>query len=159
MQRFATVVAGVWAGLLLGIGAIAAPTAFTVLARADAGRFVNRVFMTEAYVSLAVALLLFLVERRRTRDAAEAGIGSHVSAELVLLLGTLLCTVGGYFAIQPMLEAARAGQGRWSFGTLHAVSSALFVLKGVLVIVLAWRFAACGLSAGSVRPSATSTTS
>ena len=152
MQRFATVVAGIWAGLLAGIGAIAAPIAFAALARADAGRFVNRVFMTEAYVSLAVAMLLFLIERRRTRDAAEEGFGSHVSANLLLLLGTLFCTVGGYFAIQPMLEAARAGQGRWSFGTLHAVSSTLFVMKGVLVIVLAWRFAA-------IRPSATSTTS
>ncbi len=156
MQRFATLVAGVWAGLLVGIGAIAAPIAFAALARVDAGRFVNRVFMTEAYVSLAVALLLFMIERRWTRDAAEAGVGSHVSANLVLLLGTLFCTVGGYFAIQPMLEAARVGQGRWSFGTLHAVSSTLFVLKGVLVIVLAWRFAE---SRPSVRPSATSTTS
>ena len=156
MQRFATLVAGVWAGLLVGIGAIVAPVAFAVLARADAGRFVNRVFMTEAYVSLAVALLLFLIERRRTRDAAEAGVGSHVGANLVLLLGTLFCTVGGYFAIQPMLEAARAGQGGWSFGTLHAVSSTLFMLKGVLVIVLSWRFAAIR---PSFRPSATSTTS
>lgn len=156
MQRFAALVTGLWAGLLVGIGAIAAPIAFAALARADAGRFVNRVFMTEAYVSLAIAMLLFLVERRRTRDAAEAGVGSHVSANLMLLLGTLFCTVGGYFAIQPMLEAARAGEGRWSFGTLHAVSSMLFVLKGVLVIVLAWRFAALG---PSIRPSATSTTS
>jgi len=156
MQRFAALVTGLWAGVLVGIGAIAAPIAFAALARADAGRFVNRVFMTEAYVSLAIAMLLFLVERRRTRDAAEAGVGSHVSANLMLLLGTLFCTVGGYFAIQPMLEAARAGEGRWSFGTLHAVSSMLFVLKGVLVIVLAWRFAALG---PSIRPSATSTTS
>lgn len=156
MQRFAALVTGLWAGVLVGIGAIAAPIAFAALARADAGRFVNRVFMTEAYVSLAIAMLLFLVERRRTRDAAEAAVGSHVSANLMLLLGTLFCTVGGYFAIQPMLEAARAGEGRWSFGTLHAVSSMLFVLKGVLVIVLAWRFAALG---PSIRPSATSTTS
>ena len=161
MQRFATVLAGLWAGLLAGIGAIAAPSAFATLARTDAGRLVNRVFMTEAYVSLAIAMLLFLIERRCTRDAAEAGEGSHVSANLVLLLGTLFCTVGGYFAIQPMLEAARAGQGRWSFGTLHAVSSTLFVLKGVLVMVLAWRFSAIrpSMRPSETRPSATSTTS
>jgi len=143
------VLAGAWAGVLVCIGAIAAPIAFETLARVDAGRFVNRVFMTEAYVSLAIAMLLFAIERRRTRDAAEAGVGSHVSADLLLLLGTVFCTVGGYFAIQPMLEAARAGQGRWSFGALHAASSALFVLKGLLVVALAWRFA-------TVRTSATS---
>ena len=149
LQRFATVVAGVWAGALACIGAIAAPAAFATLARLDAGRFVGRVFMVEAYLSLAVAVLLFLIERRRSRDAAEAGAGSLFSADLVLLLGTLFCTVAGYFAIQPMLEAARAGQGPWSFGALHAASSALFVLKGLLVVALAWRFA-------TVRTSATS---
>jgi hypothetical protein len=45
----------------------------------------------------------------------------------------------GHFALQPMMEAARAGQGRWSFGALHGLSSALFLLKGLLVATLAWR--------------------
>ncbi|HKW83724.1 MAG TPA: DUF4149 domain-containing protein [Burkholderiaceae bacterium] len=150
LQRVATVIAGSWAGLLVCIGAIAAPAAFATLARADAGRVVARVFMVEAYVSLALAVLLFLVERSRTRSAAEAGTGSLFSANLVLLLGTLFCTVAGYFAIEPMMAAARAGQGPWPFGALHAASSGLFALKGVLVLVLAWRLTA------SVRPSATS---
>jgi hypothetical protein len=154
MQRVATIVAGVWAGGLACIGAIAAPAAFATLARADAGRLVTRVFMVEAYTSLVLALLLFLIERRRTRDAAEAGVGSLLSTNLVLLLGTLFCTVAGYFAIEPMMVAARAGQGPWSLGALHAVSVGLFVLKGLLVLALAWRLTAAG-----VRPSATSTTS
>jgi len=58
---------------------------------------------------------------------------------LVLLLGTLFCTIAGYFAVQPMVAAARAGQGTLSFGTLHAVSASLFALKGLLVLALAWR--------------------
>lgn len=144
------VVAGAWAGVLACIGAIAAPAAFAMLARADAGKFVGRVFMVEAYLSLVLAVLLFLTERRRTRNAAEAGVGSLLSANLVLLLGTLFCTVAGYFAIEPMMEAARLGQGRWTVGALHAVSVSLFMLKAVLVLVLAWRLTA------SVRPSATS---
>ena len=61
------------------------------------------------------------------------------SANLMLLLGTLFCTVAGYFAVQPMLEAARAGQGAVSFGMLHAASAGFFVLKGLLVLALAWR--------------------
>ena len=150
-------VAAAWGGVLVCIGAIAAPAAFATLARADAGRLVARVFMVEAYLSLAVAVLLFLIERRRTRDAAEAGQGSLLSANLVLLLGTLFCTVAGYFAIEPMMEAARAGQGPWSFGALHATSSGLFALKGLLVIVLAWRLTAAARPA--ITPSATSTTS
>ena len=137
--RLAVLLAGLWAGVLLCIGALAAPAAFSVLARPDAGRFVNRLFEHEAYVSIAVAIVLFAIERQRSRDAAAAGTGSVFSANLILLLGTLFCTVAGYFAVQPMLEAARAGQGALSFGALHAISAGFFVLKGLLVLVLAWR--------------------
>jgi hypothetical protein len=137
--RFSALIAGLWAGLLLCIGGLAAPAAFAALAAPDAGRVVNRIFTQEAYLSLAVAVVLFAIERQRSRDAAAVGAGSVFSANLMLLLGTLFCTVAGYFAVQPMLEAARAGAGTVSFATLHAVSAGLFVLKGLLVLALAWR--------------------
>jgi len=138
-RRCAAVLAGLWAGVLLCIAAITAPSAFATLAAPDAGRFVSRVFMQEAYLSLGAAIVLFVIERQRARDAAEAGAGSVFSANLVILLGTLFCTVAGYFAVQPMMDAARAGTGKMSFGTLHAVSLGFFVLKGLLVLALAWR--------------------
>ena len=137
--RFAAVLAGLWAGILLCIGAIAAPSAFATLAPADAGHVVARMFMQEAYLSLGVAIVLFAIERQRTRQVAVVGAGSVFSANLVLLLGTLFCTVAGYFAVQPMMDAARAGQGSVSFMTLHAVSAGFFTLKGLLVLALAWR--------------------
>ena len=140
--RFAALIAGLWAGVLLCLGAIAAPAAFAALAAPDAGRVVNRMFAQEAYLSLAVAIVLFAVERQRSRDAAAAGAGSVFSVNLMLLLGTLFCTVAGYFAVQPMMEAARAGTGPVSFGALHAVSAGFFVLKGLLVLALAWRLIA-----------------
>lgn len=138
-QRLAGVLAGLWAGVLLCIGAVAAPSAFAVLMPPDAGRFVARVFLQDAYLSIAVAVVLFLIERQRSRDAAAAGTGSVFSANIALLFGTLFCTVAGYFAVQPMMEAARAGHGTVSFAVLHAVSGGLFVLKGLLVLALAWR--------------------
>ena len=134
--------AGLWAGILLCIGAIAAPSAFATLAPAEAGRVVARVFMHEAYLSLGIAVVLFVIERQRSRQAADLGAGSVFSANLVLLLGTLFCTVAGYFAVQPMLTAARAGQGPVSFMTLHAVSAGFFALKGLLALALAWRLTA-----------------
>jgi hypothetical protein len=137
--RFAALLAGLWAGLLLCIATIATPAPFATLAMADAGRVVGRIFAIEAYVSLALALVLFLLERAAARRRAAVGEGSAFSADLVLILGALFCTVLGYFALQPMMAAARAGQGRWSFGALHAVSFALFGLKGLLVLALAWR--------------------
>ena len=139
--RCAAVAAGLWAGVLLCIAAIATPAAFAVLASADAGRVVARIFMPEAYLSLGVAIVLFAIERQRSRQIAEAGAGSVFSTNLVLLLGTLFCTVAGYFALQPMMAAARAGQGSVSFMTLHAISLGFFALKGLLVLALAWRLA------------------
>ena len=137
--RFAAVLAGLWAGVLLCIAALAAPSAFATLASADAGRFVARVLTQEAYVSLVLALLLFVLERQRSGQAAASGAGSVLSTNIVLVMGTLFCTVAGHFALQPMMAAARAGQGMWSFAALHAVSGGLFALKGLLVLALAWR--------------------
>ena len=128
--------------MLLCIAAVAAPSAFATLVPADAGRFVARVLAQEAYASLAVALILFALERQRSRQAAASGAGSVLGPNTLLLMGTLFCTVAGHFAVQPMMAAARAGQGAWSFGALHAVSGGLFALKGLLVLALAWRLSA-----------------
>ena len=69
---------------------------------------------------------------------------------MLLVLGTLFCTVAGYFGVQPLMAAARAGQGTFSFGQLHGISFGLFGLKIVLVAALAWRATRCGDPA--VRP-------
>jgi Domain of unknown function (DUF4149) len=137
--RFASVLAGVWAGILVCVAAMAAPDAFALLARADAGRFVGRMFEQEAYLSLAAAAVLFVIERQAGRDAAARSEGSVFSANLMLILGTLFCTVAGHFALLPMMAAARAGTGTLSFGALHAISASFFALKGLLVLALAWR--------------------
>jgi hypothetical protein len=142
MERARALLAGLWAGVLLAVAGIATPAPFATLATADAGRVVARVLASEAYLSLAASVVLFLLERRRARDGAPA-----MTAEVMLVLGALLCTVAGYFALQPMMAAARAGQGPWSFGTLHAVSTAFFGVKALLVLVLAWRCTAAGNAA------------
>jgi hypothetical protein len=140
--RFAALIAGLWAGILLCIGALAAPAAFAVLTRPDAGRFVGRLFEQEAYLSLAVAVVLLVVERGRGNRPGAAGQSSVFTANLMLLLGTLFCTVAGHFAVLPLMDAARAGQGSLSFGMLHGISAGFFVLKGLLVLALAWRLTA-----------------
>ena len=141
VSRLHRLLPALWAGLLLAIALVAAPSAFAVLPAHDAGRVVARLFAIEAEASIALAVLLFLIERRRASDAAEAGRGSVVSTEMLLLLGTLVCTVAGYFAVLPLLEDARSGHGRWSFAALHGVSLGFYGLKTVLVLALAWRAA------------------
>jgi len=134
MDRLRVLLAALWAGVLLGVALIATPAAFATLPAAEAGRVAARVLSIEAYLSLALAMLLFLLERRRARDG-----GPALTPEVLLVLGALFCTVAGYFALQPMLEAARAGEGRWSFAALHTASLAFYGLKLVLVLLLAWR--------------------
>jgi Domain of unknown function (DUF4149) len=139
LARWAQWLVGLWAGALLCIALLAAPAAFAVLQRADAGRVVGRLFAQEAYLSLLLVVLLFAFERKRALADAQIGRGSVLSTNILLLMGVLFCTVAGYFAVQPMMAAARAGQGAWSFAALHGASAGFFGLKALLVCVLAWR--------------------
>jgi hypothetical protein len=139
LRQVRTLVAAVWMGLVLTLAAVAAPVLFAGLERVEAGRLAGNLFRIEAHVALGLAVVLFLLERRLAGLRAPAGQGSALSVNLMLVLGALFCTVLGYFALQPLMEAARAGQGRWSFGALHGVSSSLFALKGLLLLALVWR--------------------
>jgi Domain of unknown function (DUF4149) len=138
-SRLQQMLAAIWVGILLAVGGIAAPSLFAVLDRSLAGLAAGRIFAIEAYVSLVLAMALFFIERQRTRQAALQAGQSVMSAELMLVMGALFATVLGHFALSPMIVAAKAGQGSLSFGTLHAMSSSLFLFKGVLVLALAWR--------------------
>jgi hypothetical protein len=150
--RIRTLLAALWLGLIASLGAVVAPTLFALLARPEAGRIAGQLFRVEAHVALALAIALFLIERRLAALRAAQGAGPVLSVNLLLVLGALFCTVLGYFALQPMMEAARAGQGRLSFGALHGVSSALFFLKGLLLTVLVWRAAGAQDGAACAAP-------
>jgi hypothetical protein len=143
-ERLRRLLPALWAGVLLCIAAIAAPAAFAMLERPDAGRVVGRIFVQEAWLSLALAVLLLAMERARAKAVADAGQGSVLSTEMLLVLGTVFCTVAGYFALQPLMPAARAGQGPLSFGQLHLISTVFYGAKLLLVGALAWRAARPG---------------
>ena len=133
-----------WLGMLLCVATMATPAPFATLDRADAGRVVAHIFVREAWISLTFAVCLVAIERGRARRAAALRSGPVMSTDLLLLLGTVFCTVAGYFGIQTLLPAARAGQGPFSFGQLHAVSFVLFGLKMGLLAMLTWRAAVQG---------------
>lgn len=135
LSRLRAVLAALWAGFLLCVALVAAPSAFAVLDKPQAGLLVARLFELDAQVSLLVAMLLILAERRLARDSGSA----NLSAAFFLPAGALFCTVAGHYALQPMMAAAKAGQGSWSFMTLHAVSFVFFGLKTLAALSLAWR--------------------
>lgn len=137
--RLQALLAALWGGFLLCIAFVATPSAFAVLDRAQAGAYVARVFSIEAKVSVALALILMLVERRIARDAVEAGAASNVfSAKLLLPAVALFCTIAGYYGLQPLMADAKAGAGVASFAALHGASLAFFGIKGLAVLALAW---------------------
>jgi uncharacterized membrane protein YidH (DUF202 family) len=137
-QRCAGWLAGLWAGLMIAVGFVVAPTLFATLPRADAGRVAGRLFEIDAYVGLAAAVPLLALAMRGPRAARPAG-PSRFSVDLMLVLAALFCIVAGYFAVQPMIETARRGEGGPSFAVLHGVASAFFVVKVAAIAVLAWR--------------------
>jgi len=132
LWRVRRMLPALWAGLLLAIAAIAAPAAFSTLTSADAGRVFGYSLAREAWVSLLLAALLLVPDRVR---------GTPGRADALLLWGTVACTLLGYFAVQPLMVAARAGHGALSFGQLHLISTVLYGAKTVLVLGLAWRTA------------------
>ncbi len=138
-DRLRRLLPGLWLGLLVMLGAIVAPSLFAVLDRPLAGRVAGRLFALEAQASLLLSVVLALLERARAAQRTAGSAGSRVSVELMLVLAALFCTVLGHYALSPMLEAARAGQGSWSFAALHGLSAGFFGMKAVLVGALAWR--------------------
>ena len=140
LPRWARWLPGVWLGVLLCIALIVAPSMFALMPAAEAGGVMSRIFLQEAWLSLGLAAMLLLLQRqpqaRGLFAARRMGVGTAG-----LLWGTVLCTLLGYFALQWMMPQARAGQGPFSFGQLHALSTACYGIKTLLVLVLAWRAA------------------
>ncbi|MBC7941925.1 MAG: DUF4149 domain-containing protein [Chitinophagaceae bacterium] len=153
VDRWRVLLPALWAGWLLCVALLATPAPFSALTTVEAGRVVGRMFAQEAYTALLLGVLLLVLERVAARRACAAGVGSQFSSGMVLCLGTLFCTVAGYFVLQPMMTAARTGQGVASFGQLHAVSLLLFVVKTGLVLGLAWRATRPTAASLSPRPS------
>lgn len=135
--QLSVVTTGLWLGMVVTLALVAAPTLFAQLDRVTAGRLAGEMFRIEAHVALVAGGALLLLERWRLKRQS-----TSLSAELLLVAGALFCTVLGNFGLQPMMEAAKAGQAvRFSFAALHGASTAFFVLKGLLLLALLWRLA------------------
>lgn len=133
---------GIWFGLLAAIAFVATPAIFATLERASAGAVVRQIFAWEAPASLAFGAVLLMLERRAGLDRHHVSGTSQFTGGMMLALGGLFCTVVGYYVLQPMMEAARAGASSGaSFGQLHALSTVLFGAKGLCALALAWKAA------------------
>jgi len=131
MRLARELVLALWAGVLVSIGALVAPTLFAILAsRVVAGGLAAELFRRTTFLSLVLAILLVALGRGR------AAAGGWLRRLWPLAPAALLAA--SEFGIRPLLEAARAASGPAGrvFAAWHALSAAVFVAATALVIAL-----------------------
>ncbi len=129
-----------WVGSMWTIGYVVAPLLFATLTdRAQAGTLAGLFFKAEAWISLicGASLLAILWTQRENPTRV---------LQIKLVAGMILCTVIGYFGLQPYmaeLRAIAAQSGgimddamRTRFGMLHGVASAIYLIQSVLAMAL-----------------------
>lgn len=137
-------VATAWVGSLWAIGYIAAPTLFMTLAdRPLAGTIAGSLFRTEAWLSLACAAVLAVltVLTMRVQFIPFTISQTQHRKQLWLIAVMALCTLVGYFGLQPFMAAIRvtaaaaggmSADARMQFGMLHGLASGIYLGQSVL---------------------------
>lgn len=122
-------VVALWAGLLLTIGALAAPTLFRVLPeRALAGLVAGELFRLVTLLSVPAAAAAFLLHDRVRRAPLGHRAWTLVPAVLLLL---------NEYALRPVMDATRAaGAVTPAFLAWHAVSAALYAMATLVALAL-----------------------
>jgi len=134
-------IAALWAGSLWTVGYLVAPTLFATLSdRVLAGTVAASMFRSQAWLSIACAMLLLVLLR--------FGVPDRRRTLLALALAMLFCTLVVHFGLQPMMGALReaAGPGgvlesaaKSRFGMLHGISSVIYLVQSGLAGVLVWK--------------------
>lgn len=131
MRRVAIVLAGCWAGSLITVCAVVAPTLFAALDARTAATLAGRFFLIASWLSFAfasaTASFIRLHERRLPR------------AEAALIAVTAGAPLLNEWFLRPGMEAARVAGDTVRFGTYHGASAILFGIACVTALVLAWR--------------------
>jgi len=122
-----------WVGSIWTIGYLVAPTLFKTLAdTALAGTIAGQLFSVEAWFSVVCALMLIVISIYQRQHFPK------------LVLGMLVCTLIGFFALHPFMVNLRAAglanpDVKWQFGILHGVSSGIYLMQSVLGAMLVLR--------------------
>lgn len=146
VQRSQVLIATLWVGALWTTGFIVAPTLFATLAdRALAGTIAGSLFRIIAWLSVVCAVLLLVLQWLSSRKAGSAATTSR--ATVYLVLGMVLCTLLGYFGLQPYMAELRlvlhgttdvslVADAKRQFGFLHAASTGIYIVQSLLGLAL-----------------------
>jgi hypothetical protein len=141
-SRSRILVATLWVGSLWTIGYLVAPMLFSILPdKILAGSIAGQLFRIEAWLSaICATVLIALVAFGNGGDSR-----AQRQAVLAIVSAMLVCTLIGYFGLQPSMAALReaAGPGgamdsdaRTKFGILHGLSAGSFLIQSLLGIAL-----------------------
>ena len=126
-----------WTGVVLALAFVAAPVAFAALSSADAGLVAARFFKVEAYGTMIVGTVAWILMRR---EAAQA---SRDWPLWVAVLFAMMATLIGYFGLVEQLQSAKAAGNMAVYGRLHGMSMVMYAIKGIAWLVLSgllvWR--------------------
>lgn len=131
-QRIAGLALSLWAGSLVAVCTLVAPSLFAILERRLAGEVAARLFFAETIVGVAVAVLVFAVHRLSAFNLPR-------SAALALSIGAL-APLASELILGPMMQAARSAGDMARFGALHGVSAVLFGIACVSAVSAVWFF-------------------
>jgi hypothetical protein len=122
----------IWVGALWSIGYVVAPTLFSQLDSATAGRVAGELFTIVAWLSMVCGVLLFVALRKRTRSNSSTILKRRLVPLMMTLIGV------SEWIVRPMMEAARLPDGAPGdgFGLWHGVSALLYLIASLLAIIL-----------------------
>ncbi|OGB23249.1 MAG: hypothetical protein A3I66_08830 [Burkholderiales bacterium RIFCSPLOWO2_02_FULL_57_36] len=142
LLRARILVATFWAGSLWTIGYVVAPVLFSTLpSKVLAGTIAGQLFRIEAWVSVVCSVLL--IASLAFGSADERSRPHKILFAIVCAM--LVCTLIGYFGLQPMMALLREGAGpegvmdsdaRMKFSILHGFSAAFYLIQSLLGIGL-----------------------
>jgi len=132
-QRIAAMLLAFWAGSLVTVCAIVAPTLFAVLSdRQVAGQIAARLFLIETIIGV-VASACFLLAYAVNRIVADRRIA------ILVVLGAAAPLVSEV-VLGPLMDSARRAGDMARFGALHGVSALLFGVACVCAVSALWLF-------------------
>ena len=143
LSRSRIVLVTFWAGSLWTVGYVIAPLLFATLTdRSQAGTLAGLFFKAEAWISLVCGALLLAMLWADKENSSR-------NLLIKLVIGMMVCTVIGFFGLQPFMAELRsiAAQSggvmddaiRSRFGWLHGAASAIYLVQSVLAFVLVLR--------------------
>jgi hypothetical protein len=132
-HRLVAMLLALWAGSLVTVCGIAAPSLFAVLPdRHAAGQVAARLFLIEMIVGVVVSACVLI--------AHVLGRITLTRTVAILVVIAAIGPVASEVLLGPLMESARGAGDMARFGALHGVSALLFGIACVCSVAALWLF-------------------